>query len=321
MAGNRRSLVKLVALGLVAGVAAYLLTSALRPGLRHTPAESSATLSDATASFEFHPEAPQLTIRSRDRAVGRDVSLALIVDGTPHPIALAQIPRRADPDALAATAAAVIGDSTIEFPIELRLDSAHNAIAITAAAPPAVDLGGHAFALQAEMVSDSQIIFVAGVGPVADRATIVGSSMTVDTEPHPIAILSATGPITVDAMAGEALPPGEPSQVTVTSPTGEAGADQLAELDIVMGATTASLWRDLAEIAGTPTLPVHGRVTGTAARAVVVGRDAEGRPQVRALTGDGGVFNLDVPATIVDWYAAGAGPREPARAVRAGHAA
>jgi hypothetical protein len=310
MTGNRRSLVKLVALGLFAGVGAYALTTALRPASRRPPAESSATLTAAHATFELHPDSPQLTIRSRDHAVGRDVAIALMVDGSPHPIALAPNPPRPDPDALAATAETVIGDSTVEFPIELRLDSARDSIAITATAPPAVDLGGHTFALQADMASDGQIIFVAGVGPVADRATVAGSSMTVDTEPHPIAVTSAAGPITVDAMAGEAQSPGEPTHVTVTSPTGEADGEQLAELDVVMGASSASVWRDLAEIAGTPTAPVHGRVTGTAARAVVVGRDAEGRPQVRARTGDGGAFVLDVPATVVDWYAA----VEPGRA-------
>jgi hypothetical protein len=310
MAGNRRSLVKLVALGLFAGVAAYALTSAFRPTSRRPPAESSAALTAAHATFELHPDSPQLTVRSRDRAVARDVALALVVDGAPYPVVLAQIPGRADPDALVATAAAVIADGQVEFPIELRVDSAHDAIAITATAPPAVDLGGHTFALQADMASDGQVVFVAGVGPVADRATIAGSSMTVDTEPHPIAITSAAGPILVDAMPDEAPSPGEPTHVTVTSPTGEAGGEQLAELDVVMGASSASVWRDLAEITGTPTAPVHGRVTGTAARAIVVGRDAEGRPQVRARTGEGGAFELDVPTTIVSWYAA----VEPGRA-------
>ena len=310
MAGNRRSVVKLVALGVFAGVAAYALTSAIRPPARRPLADSSATLRARTASFELHPDAPLVTVRSHDRAVGRDVSIALLVDGAPHPVILAQSPRRADPDTLVAAASAVIADVTVEFPIELRVDASHDTMAVTAGAPPAVDLAGHTFALQADMASDGQPIFVAGVGPVADRATVAGTSVTLDTVPHPIAIASAAGPISVDAMAGESQSPGEPTHVTVTSPTGESGAEPLAEIDLAMGASSAALWRDVAEIAGTPTLPVHGRVTGTAARAVVVGRDAEGRPQVRARTGEGGAFDLDVPATVVDWYAA----VEPGRA-------
>jgi hypothetical protein len=64
------------------------------------------------------------------------------------------------------------------------------------------------------------------------------------------------------------------------------------------------VWRDLAELAGVPTASVRGRVTGTGERATVVGRDAQGNPQVRALASEGGAFSLDVPAAVVEWYAA-----------------
>ena len=263
MASNRRSVVKLVALGVLAGVAAYALTSAIRPSARRAPADSSATLRGHSASFELHPDAPLVTMRSHDRSVERDVSLALLVDGTPHPVVLAQSPRRADPDTLVATATAVIADVAVEFPVELRVDASHDTMAVTAGAPPAVPLAGHTFALQADVATDGQPIFVAGVGPVADRATVAGNSVTLDTMPHPIAIASAAGPISVDAMAGESQAPGEPIHVTVTSPTGESGAEPLAEIDLVVGASSAAVWRDLAEIAGDAHAPVHGRVTGT----------------------------------------------------------
>ena len=36
----------------------------------------------------------------------------------------------------------------------------------------------------------------------------------------------------------------------------------------------------------------------------MVGRDAQGNPQVRALAAEGGAFAFDVPASIVQWYAA-----------------
>jgi hypothetical protein len=310
MVDSRRSLPRLIAIGLLAGVAAYALTSAIHPSSRHPPAESSASLETRAGSFELHPDAPQLTVRSKDGAVARDVALALMVDGAPHPLVLSQTTKRAEPDTLTATAEVVLGDIAVEIPIELRVDGARDALSVTASAPPAADLAGHTFAIQADMASDSQVLFVAGVGPVADRATITGSSATIDTEPHPIGFASAGGPITVDAMAGESAQPGEPARVTVTSPAGEASSEQLAELDIVLAATGSALWRDLADVNGTPTLPVHGRVTGAAARAIVVGRDSEGRPQVRARAGENGAFDLQVPATVVDWYAS----VEPGRA-------
>ncbi len=303
MARSRRSIVKLVTTGLVIAVATYALTSMIRPRARRPAAEGSATLTATNALFELHPDTPQLTIRSKDRTVGRDVSLALLVDGAPHPLVLARNARRTDPDALSATATAILGDTTVEFPVELRVDAPRDGIAITATAPLAAELSGHTFALEADLASDAQTIFVAGIGPIADRATVSGTSLTVDTEPHPIAITSTAGPLTVESMTGDALPPGEPPRVSATSPSAEVGGEQLSELDLVMGASSAALWRDLAEIAGTPTAPVRGRVTGTASRAIVIGRDAEGRPQVRVLTSEGGAFALDVPASVVDWYA------------------
>src|SRR5271155_4270880 len=182
MASKRRSVVKLVALGVSAGVAAYALTSAIRPPARRPLADSSATLRARSASFELHPDAPLVTVRSHDRAVGRDVSIALLVDGTPHPVVLAQSPRRADPDMLLAAATVVIADIAVEFPIELRVDAPHDTMAVPASAPPAVALAGHTFALQTDMASEGPPIFVAGVGPVADRATVAGTSVTIDTE-------------------------------------------------------------------------------------------------------------------------------------------
>src|SRR5271166_4336373 len=137
MTGGRRSIVKLVTLGLVAGVGAYLLTSAIRPSARRPPAEGSATLRAGGASFELHPDSPQLTLRSRDGAVVVEVAIALVIDDAPHPIILARAPPRPDPDALVATAPALMGDGTIEFPVEFRVDAPRDSVSVTVAAPPA----------------------------------------------------------------------------------------------------------------------------------------------------------------------------------------
>ena len=65
-----------------------------------------------------------------------------------------------------------------------------------------------------------------------------------------------------------------------------------------------AIWRTLFESAGLTTAAVRGRVAGTTERALVIGRDAQGVPQVRALADDGGAFRIDAPASVVQWYAA-----------------
>jgi len=154
-------------------------------------------------------------------------------------------------------------------------------------------------ALRAELASEGQVVFVPGVGQLADRATVSGGALLVGTEPHPIAIMSAAGPLTVDATPEEAVLPVQPMHLVATSPVGAATADRLADLRIVVGESTMTVWRSLAELAGVPTAQVRGHVTGTDQHALVFGRDAQGNPQVRARAGDGGVFALDVLATKV----------------------
>ncbi|MGH7269837.1 MAG: hypothetical protein ACREJ3_05345, partial [Polyangiaceae bacterium] len=94
------------------------------------------------------------------------------------------------------------------------------------------------------------------------------------------------------------------------SPEREPTGQHLADLHLVVAKTSMAVWRVLAEIAGIPTRAVHGHVTGTTARAVVVGRDSHGDPQIRVIAGANDAFALDVPASVVSWYAA----VEPGRA-------
>ena len=90
-------------------------------------------------------------------------------------------------------------------------------------------------------------------------------------------------------------------RVAVTTPIAEG---TLADLSIVVAPSSTAVWRTVAELSGVPTATVHGRVTGTTDRALVFGRDAQGNAQVRARVGEGGAFELDVPTTVVEWYAA-----------------
>ncbi|HEX3345420.1 MAG TPA: hypothetical protein VHS09_12640, partial [Polyangiaceae bacterium] len=299
---------ELVAMGVIAGLVAFGLAFATRThGTARAPVRSATSLETRIAAFELHPAAAKLSVRSRDGALSRELELALVVDGTTRPLVLDRDELRVTPDGLRATLPIAIGDATVDSTLELRSDEPRDALLLDlVAAPGALGVvpGGHTIALRAELSSEGQVVFVSGVGQIADRTQVTGGALLVDAEPHPVGLLSTTGPLTVEALMEETQPAGEPMRVAVTTPPGPSVDGKLASLRVVVGASSATIWRTLAELAGLPTAAVRGRVTGTADRALVFGRDAQGNPQVRAHAGDGGGFELDVPTSVVEWYAA-----------------
>jgi hypothetical protein len=295
-------------MGIIAGLVAFGLAFATRThGTARAPVRSPTGLETRIASFELHPAAARLSVRSRDGALSRELDLALVVDGTTRPLVLDRDELRATPDGLRATLPVSVGDTTIDATLELRTDAPRDALLVDLVAAPgalAAVGGEHTVALRAELSSEGQVVFVSGVGQIADRTEVTGGALLVDAEPHPVGILSAAGPVTVEAMMEEIQPPGEPMRVAVTTPPGAQADGKLASFRVVVGVSSATVWRTLAELQGLPTAPVRGHVTGTTDRALVFGRDAQGNPQVRAHTGNGGAFELDVPPTVVEWYAA-----------------
>ncbi|MGD0525702.1 MAG: CehA/McbA family metallohydrolase [Polyangiaceae bacterium] len=303
-----RPLGELVAMGVIAGLVAFGLAFATRShGTARAPVRSPTGLESRIASFDLHPAAAKLSVRSRDGALSRELDLALVVDGTTRPLVLDRDELRITPDGLRATLPVSVGDATIDATLELRADAPHDALLVDLVATPgalAAVAGDHTIALRAELSSEGQVVFVSGVGQIADRTQVTGGALLVDAEPHPLGILSRAGPVVVEALMEETQPPGEPMRVAVTTPPGAPAEGKLASLDVVVGLSSATVWRTLAELAGLPTAPVHGHVTGSTDRALVFGRDAQGNPQVRAHAGNDGAFALDVPASVVEWYAA-----------------
>src|ERR1019366_9514381 len=229
MAGPRRPFTELLAMGVIAGLVAFGLAYATRPGATTKPADSAR---------------PPLSTRH-----------AVVVDGTPRPLALPRLPHASahpESDSLHATTAIAIGDTTIAADLELRVDPAHDALSILVTAP-AGQTAGHEFALRAELASDGEVIFVPGIGPIADRATVSGGALVVDGEPHPVAIASTMGPVLVESIAEESLMPGEPTRVSASSPSRAPDGDRIAELHLLVADSSLVVWRDLAELAGVPT--------------------------------------------------------------------
>jgi hypothetical protein len=292
-------------MGVIAGLVAFGLAYSTRPtGLTRAPARVRPPLATPGAIFEIHPGVSQLAVRSRDGALNRHIDLAILVDGQLFPMALARGNLHTEPDSIRGTVAVPVGDATVDAQIELHVDPARNGLTIELTRPAGTDTGTHEFALQAELPADGHVVFVPGVGTIADRASVSGAALVVYDDPHPIAIASTNGPVAVDAIAEESAPPGEPMRVSATTPAHPADGDRLAELHVVASESSLVIWRDLAGLAGIPTAAVRGRVTGTGERAMVIGRDSQGNPQVRALANERGEFDLDVPASVVEWYAA-----------------
>ena len=306
MPRERRTVGELVAMGVIAGMIAFGLAYAARPhGVARAPTRAGTVLDARGASFELHPGTARVTVRSRDGAVTRDVELSLVIDGAPRAVSIARDDLRNVPSGLRASVPLPLGDATAEAMLDLHVDPAADAISISLSADPKDVAPGHTIALRAELPSEGQVVFVSGVGQIADRALVTGGALLVDVEPHPIGIVSSVGLLAIEAMPDEPNAQGEPTRVTATSPVRTSIEDgRLADLKIAVGASSMAIWRTLFEGASQTTAAVRGRVAGTAERALVIGRDAQGVPQVRALAAEGGAFRIDAPASVVQWYAA-----------------
>src|SRR5271154_5556972 len=126
---------ELLAMGVIAGLVAFGLALANRPhASRRAPARAANMLDARDALFELHAGAARLSVQSRDRALSRDLDLALVVDGVSRPLVLGRDDLHASGDALRATFAVTFGEpgsgesSIVDATLELRADVARDAL-------------------------------------------------------------------------------------------------------------------------------------------------------------------------------------------------
>ena len=308
-------------MGAMAGLAAFGLAYATRPAPGAKPsARAGTSLATSGALFEFSAPTGRLRVKTRDRAYDSEIALSVVIDDVVQPVALAREDVQAVPASagggLRATVSLRAAEGTIEGTLVMRSDPASDAFGIELRVAGAgrddddagdADAGAarHRIALRAEVQAEGHAVFVPGVGQIADGALATGGALVVDAEPHPLAVASVGGPVVVEAMLEDPTAQGgQPNRVVASSAARKDGGDSVADLRVVVGSTSMSLWKELAAQTGTPTAPVRGRVTGTRERAIVFGRDAQGNLQVRAHAGEDGAFALEVPASVVGWYAA-----------------
>lgn len=311
MASGSRPVGEQVAMGVIAGLVAFGLALANRPHAASRVAPRTANRVDARDTlFTLHPGSARLSVSSRDGAFARDMDLAVVVDGVSRPLVLSRDELRPVGDALRAPLTLTFGDpetgeTTVDATVELRADPSHDALELDLQTPADAPLVGHTLGLRVELSADGQIVFVPGVGQVADRAQVTGGAVVVDADPHPLGIIADVGPVAVETIIEEPANPGDAMRVAVSTPPRARGDDgRVADLRVTVAGDDASLWKGLADLAGLPTAAVRGRVTGTTDRALIFGRDAQGSPQVRAHAAPGGTFELQAPPNVTEWYAA-----------------
>ncbi len=89
-----------------------------------------------------------------------------------------------------------------------------------------------------------------------------------------------------------------------TTSLATAGAHEVAELGVLVGASPVAMYGRLHGLLGERTAKVAGRVTGASSGVRVYGVDVDGRPRVRAELEASGRFSFDAPLTVERWYAA-----------------
>src|SRR5579863_7362410 len=296
----KRSVILQIAAGVVAGAVAFALAHATRPSAR---VAGSVVLDAGGARFDIHSSGADLVVSSQDGSVSFDVELNIVIDGAARPLTLRTFRSGVRGVSASGTMQVATSDGSVDATVDMRVDRAHDALTVSLVGPPSLSEEGRNVSLSAELSSGGRVTFVAGVGQLADRANVTGRALLVDSEPHPLAVLSPRGPVAVEAVPEDAMMPVQPMRIAVTSPPFAAGGAPAA-LSVAVGTSSAGIWRTLAEIAGVPFAHIGGHVTGAADRAVIFGRDAQGNPQVRAIAGQDGGFSLDVPTSVVQWYAA-----------------
>ncbi|MGA2447821.1 MAG: CehA/McbA family metallohydrolase [Polyangiaceae bacterium] len=297
---------EVLALGVVAGLIAFVFAHGIAPHSAGRAASRPMTeFVTSTAVYDLRFASGQLSARSRDGLVVRDVDLAIVVDGTVTPLSFARDDMKRSDGELRASVRVVQGGSELATTLAMRVDASNAAISLALENTSETVSPDHTIALRVEIPSEGQIVFASGLGSIADRATVTSPSLVVGMEPHPLGVTSPTGPITIDVALDDLSPQGEPKRVSVTSAAGRSSASgRICALDVVLAASSMTVWRSIADLLGQRTGTVSGRVTGTNAPATVVGLDTQGSPQVRAAVSRQGTFSLEVPETVVGWYAA-----------------
>jgi hypothetical protein len=264
-----------------------------------------ARLGTKPVTFDFHPVTGLLSVRSTDNLFARDLQLSLVVDGEVRPLVVARQDVRArGRDLFGAAVPVEAGEDSFTAMLDLRVDGPSDALVAKLTVVADKLSAPHEVALRMDLPVDTMHAFVHGVGEIADLGNVMGKYVVVDDPLHPVGVTSATGPILVSASHEEGADLGARLGASSRMLKLEPGRPSIFDLRVAVGASSGQIFGRLFSVVGEATAKVKGVVTGTNERSQIFGMDEDGNQIVRVLTDESGRFEVDVPKSVVQWYAA-----------------
>lgn len=299
---------------LVAGGIAYAVVSGARaPRVDARGARLDVThVATKSAEASLDPHTGELTIVSDDRK-RRQIGLSVVVDKKTRALSFPRSALQRQGDSIVADIALDADGGELPVRLTLRPDRDTDSFEILLHVRTSIP-GAHTLALRADLASEGGA-FLSGVGEIDEVAKSTGGAL-VDGADRAVAVSSAQGEITAAVEAPAARATAKNMHYAVFSPEAGIRAEGAAELDspaargnrtglvVTSAPTTAKAWGQMFGATKVATAAVVGAVWGASERTRVYGLDDEGRPRVRAIVDPGQRFQLDVPPTVVSWYAA-----------------
>jgi hypothetical protein len=234
-----------------------------------------------------------------------DLPLSLVVDGTPRPVTIDKTRMRSEGDTVTAPVRFDLDGSPIEASLNLRTEKEMDALALSVLGP-ATTGSDHTFALELDVQTLGGTTFVSGVGPLADLGTVSGRHVIIEEEAYVLGVTSAGGPLGVTSISEEEHDQRALPRLAITSAAERLGGSEraVANLRVVLSSSTQRVWGALYQLSGDIITRVKGRVNGTGEHARVYGLDSDDVPRIAIDADPDGAFVVDVPKTVVEWYAA-----------------
>ena len=301
--GVRRRVALAIAAFVILGVVSAVYIRERRRARLLVPAGSQ-LMTKATV-IDLDPKTGVLTVRDTGRSWSQAVSLIAVVDGQPHALDFGTSPPTLLGVTLQAHVSFDMDGAPCESMLSLSVQPEVDALVVMLSVP-ARQTAVHTVALRAEVGTGGRSAFLAGTGELADLGTSTGHLLLVDASPMTVGFISVRGALEVAAVVDDADEQGTPMRLAITGPSEKVGQGGAADIDlrVAVGPQSAVVAGTLYRLAGERTARVRGKVVATQMPARVYGLDADGIPAVRVDTDPSGRFALNVPPTVVLWYAA-----------------
>ena len=320
-----------LAVALVTGLATYAVLAGERvPGAGPRKVVDRTRVSTRTAEVVFLSPTGELLIKQSERT--RTLHLSTVLDGRVHAIGFPRSLLKRDGDQLVGEVKLAGEGEDVLARFALKPDVPSDSVEISARVDARKP---HTFRLRADWIEQGAV-FVSGSGVLVDAGSAQGRIAILEHGDHPLAFTSREGEVDVtlerpegapdprsdDAATADGGAPGvgraqghhaslvspeivlnrveatDPHEDLARAPRNRTG------LVIAIGGSATKVWGQAFLAIGQKTEGVGARVTGTHGPTLVYGLDLEGKPRVRVPVVPDTRVQVDVPISVVSWYAA-----------------